>query len=78
MTINIVEVGSARMACLRLHCCGAAVRCDQNASGAVPGMSLHGFQELVCKYARSKNTPGHYQLQVGGYVVTSWVMFYIV
>jgi hypothetical protein len=31
----------------------------------VPGVSLHGFQELVRKYARGKNTPSNYQLQVG-------------
>jgi hypothetical protein len=30
----------------------------------VPGVSLHGFQELVRKYARGKNTPSNYQLQV--------------
>jgi hypothetical protein len=27
-------------------------------------VSLHGFQELVRKYARGKNTPSNYQLQV--------------
>jgi hypothetical protein len=30
----------------------------------VPGVSLHGFQELVRKYAHGKNTPSNYQLQV--------------
>jgi hypothetical protein len=33
---------------------------------AVPGVSLHGFQELVHNYARGKNTPSNYQLQVRG------------
>jgi hypothetical protein len=34
------------------------------ASRAVPGVSLHGFQELVRKYAPGKNTSSTYQLQV--------------
>lgn len=39
-----------------------------------PGVPLQTFQELVRKYARGKNTPSNYQLQVscegGGWTLT--------